>query len=417
MVETRRLTELAAGLRDRIDIPVGDLVVALSGGADSAALAFLLSADLRPFRALHVNHGLPDSSSLEDAARAVASKVGTDLEVIAIDVPAGASPEGRARDARYSALIERLKSGESLLTGHTLDDQSETVLMNLIRGTGPRGLAGIPPHRGMVARPMLAVRRAETRELAGLADLPYLDDPVNLDPSVRRNAIRLEVLPALSSRFNPRLAESLSRIAQLTRADDSLLSEEAGSIPVLASGTSVAVALGALTTVPRPVADRVLRDCLGRVRPPHRGTAAELDMIWAVAVGDRSSALLADHTNVSVQGPLLVFSPGEDGPPLPTHAPVALVVGTQSIGGFELDVERLDRVCRVAPLGSWSAIFAPESELTARIDDSGVLSVEADGEPAWIPGHRRMGVAWYQPGTSGYLSVFAREESGWTSSP
>jgi tRNA(Ile)-lysidine synthase len=416
MVETRRLTELSAGLRDRIEIPIGDLVVALSGGADSAALAFLLSGSGRTFRAVHVNHGLPDSPSLEAAARAVAAKVGVDLAVVVIDIPGGASPEGQARDARYSALVEQLMPGEWLLTGHTLDDQSETVLMNLIRGTGPRGLSGIPPRRGMVARPMLAVRRAETRELAGLADLPYFDDPVNLDPSVRRNSIRLEVLPALSSRFNPRLAESMARIAQLTRADDSLLSEEAGSIPVLVRGKSVAVALGALTTVPRPVADRVLRDCLGRVRPPHRGTAAEVDKIWAVAVGDRSSAVLADKCHVSVQGPLLVFSPDDDGPH-PVHVPVGLVVGTQSIGGFEVVVELVDRVCRVAPLGSWSAIFAPEAELTARIDESGVLSVEADGEPAWLPGRRRLGVAWYQPGTNGYLSVFAREESGWTSSP
>ena len=416
MVETRRLIELAAGLRDRIEVPIGDLVVALSGGADSAALAFLLSGSGRTFRALHVNHGLSDSSSLESAARAVAAKVGADLEVIAIEVPAGASPEGQARDARYSALIERLKPGEWLLTGHTLDDQSETVLMNLIRGTGPRGLAGIPPSRGTVARPMLAVRRAETRELAGLAELPYLDDPVNLDPSVRRNSVRLEILPALSSRFNPRLAESLARFAQLTRADESYLSEVAGSIPVLVRGTSVAVAIGALTTVPRLIADRVLRECLGRVRPPHRGTAAELDKIWAVAVGERSSTNLADKCHVSVKGPLLVFSPDGD-EPHPNHVPVELMVGTQSIGGFEVDVERLDRICRVAPLGHWSAIFAPEAELTARIDESGVLSIEADGEPAWLPGRRRLGVAWYQPGTNGYLSVFAREESGWTSSP
>jgi hypothetical protein len=96
---------------------------------------------------------------------------------------------------------------------------------------------------------------------------------------------------------------------------------------------------------------------------------------------------------------------------------VQLVVGSNQIGPFQIDVDRIDRACRVAPVGVWSALFPVDVALDARIDEKGRLVVDADATTAWVAGERRLPVAWYQPGTSGYLSVFAREGSGWTSSP
>jgi tRNA(Ile)-lysidine synthase len=414
MVETRRLTQLRSRLGPLLDIPDGELVLALSGGADSAALGHLLASEARSFRAVHVNHGLADSTSLEKAARAVAVRLDIDLEVVNTEVGDAASFEGQARRARYRALLGSLQEGEWLLTAHTLDDQAETVLMNLLRGSGSSGLAGIPPSSRPLARPMLRVSRSETRELAGLAGLPFRDDPTNLDAGLTRNAIRLEVLPTLSSRFNPRLIEALARVADLTRADDSVLRGQARSLSVLTRGSSVAVAIGELSAVPGPIADRVLRDCLSRVRPPYSGTAGEMERIWAVALGDSGRTSLAGGINVTVEGPLLVFGP-EPGSS-PKFDMVALCVGTNVVGGYSVTVEHVDRVCRVAPLGSWSAIFEPEARLDGLVDGAGNLVVEANGESAWLPGKRRLDVAWYRPGTNGYLLVSAREESGWTSS-
>ncbi|MGH8914571.1 MAG: tRNA lysidine(34) synthetase TilS [Acidimicrobiia bacterium] len=414
MVETRRLTDLGRRLAPLLDLPDGDLVMALSGGADSAALAWLLSSFDRPLRAVHVNHGLPDSPALESAARAVAARLGVDLHVVTVEIPAGASMEGQARNARYAALVDQVEPGEWILTAHTLDDQAETVVMNLLRGSGPTGLAGIPRRSGAVARPMLAVSRSDTRELAGLADLPYLDDPANLDPTHRRNVIRLEVLPALSARFNPRLTESLARTATLIASDNAHLDDEAGAIQVLTRDSSVAVPVGALRSTPDVVANRVLRRCVAQVRPPHSGTAAEIEQIREVAAGTRKTAVLSGGVQVGVEGPLLVIrAESRDRPPA---GMVDLDIGTYSIGSFEVTVERIDRVCRVAPVGLWSAIFDPDARLKAGLDESGRLAVEADTALAWVPGERRLDVAWYRPGSCGYLSVFAREESGWTSS-
>jgi tRNA(Ile)-lysidine synthetase-like protein len=415
MVETRRLKELRGRSGDLLQLPTGDLVVALSGGADSATLAYMIRHLGRDLRAVHAHHGLPASDRLEEAARAVAAAVRVGLEVVRIEIPPGASIEGQARKARYAALLSALRPGETLLTAHTLDDQAETVMMSLLRGAGPTGLAGIPPHIGSVARPMLAVRRSDTRELAGLAGLPFYDDPTNLDRSRRRNALRLELLPDLAARFNQRLAESLARSAALVRSDESYLQDEATVVPLADAGTSLSIPLGALFAVGRPVADRALRRCLSRMRPPYGGSADEMEDVWSVASRARLSVILGGGLEVTHDGPLLVFRHVEVESPAGTR--VDLEVGANSVGTFRIDVERVDRVCRVAPIGVWSAVFPPDVLLAARVDTDGRLVVAANDEPAWLPGERRLPVAWYVPGTNGYLSVFAREESGWTSSP
>jgi hypothetical protein len=93
---------------------------------------------------------------------------------------------------------------------------------------------------------------------------------------------------------------------------------------------------------------------------------------------------------------------------------VALEVGRNQLSGFEITVDRLDGVCRVFPIGTWTAVFPDDVTLEVVLDDAGRLVVSADGETAWLPGDKRLPVAWYRPGASGYLSVFAREDPGWT---
>lgn len=415
MAEPRRLSQLRQQLLQHVRLPEGNLVVALSGGGDSAALAYLLATDGHERRALHVDHGLAASPDLKRAAVAVAEQTGTAISVLEIEVPAGASVEGQARVKRYEALLGALEPGEVLLTAHTLDDQAETVIMNLLRGAGLAGLAGIPAHTGEVARPMLEVSRSDTRELAGLAGLPYHDDPSNLDPGLRRNTIRLEVIPNLAGRFNPRLVESLARTALFLQSVDEHLATEASSLPVVERPTGLALPIGGLSAVPRPIADRAIRGCLSRLRPPYGGTSAELGEIWEVVGRRRTATLLGGGIEVRHDGPLLVFEVAavehEE------RSSLSLAVGSNQVGAFEILVDRLEGPCRVFPIGTWSAVFPDDITLEARVDEGGRLVVLADREPAWLPGERRLPVAWYRPGASGYLSVFAREESGWTSRP
>jgi hypothetical protein len=134
--------------------------------------------------------------------------------------------------------------------------------------------------------------------------------------------------------------------------------------------------------------------------------------IWEVARRRRKATVLGGGLEVTHEGPLLVFRTA--GQSLTTDGPVALEVGRNQVGGFEIMVDRLDGVCRVFPIGTWSAVFPDDVSLEANVDDARRLSVSADGETAWLPGERRLPVAWYRPGASGYLSVFAREDPGWT---
>ena len=209
VVATRRLAELTRSISARSVWPDGELVVALSGGADSAALAALSPGAVR---LAHVNHGFPASPQMEAAARQIADTLGLRLAVHRLDrVPAN---EGVARTERYRALLADLAPGEWLLTGHTRDDQAETVLAHLLRGSGVDGLAGIPRHRQSIWRPLLDVSRSETRELATLRGLAWRDDPQNEDPRPTRNRIRNWLLPTLEAEFNPSVRDALVNAAR-----------------------------------------------------------------------------------------------------------------------------------------------------------------------------------------------------------
>jgi tRNA(Ile)-lysidine synthase len=216
------------------------LLLAVSGGADSMALlhgaATLVRSRTRRWRlaAAHLDHGLRPESAVD--ARFVAeaaAALGVPCEMGRADVAALARSEGRSleeagREARYRFLEAAAPSSTLIATGHTLDDSAETVLLNLLRGTGLAGVAGIPARRGRIVRPLLTERRARLRELLVAADLPFRDDPTNADQAFDRNRVRARLVPLLEE-LRPGAVERIGRFSRLAAEDDRLLDEMAAA--------------------------------------------------------------------------------------------------------------------------------------------------------------------------------------------
>ena len=195
---------------------------AVSGGADSVALMVLASAANLNVTAWHVDHGLRENSHTEAALVAqLATQLGAQFESRTVTVEQGANTEARARGARYAALPQ------GVMTGHTADDQAETILINLLRGSGTRGLAGMQP---TAQRPMLHIRRSETQALCNALGIAVFHDPSNNDERFQRNRIRHEVLPLMESLAKRDLVPVLTRQADLLRDDDDLLNELAAAL-------------------------------------------------------------------------------------------------------------------------------------------------------------------------------------------
>lgn len=247
--------------------------VAVSGGADSLALARAAAAVRTGVVACVVDHGLqPGSAAIAArAARACCSPEGgiglVDAEVVAVSVPTGpghGGPEAAARDSRRAALTEwaRRRSLAAVLLGHTREDQAETVLLRLARGSGARALAAMAPVEGLWRRPLLDIPRAVVRST--VADLPVWEDPHNADPAYARVRVREDALPALAAALGPDVVSGLVRTAALLRDDaDALdgLAEEALARARLVGDPDAAVALdvAVLAAAPRAVRTRVLR--------------------------------------------------------------------------------------------------------------------------------------------------------------
>ena len=212
------------------DTPVA---CAFSGGADSTALVALAHAAGCAVTAIHVDHGLRASSSDESAqAAALAEAIGVNFELVTVDVAPGPNLEARARAARRAALPP------GAMTGHTADDQAETMLINLLRGAGTSGLAGIRPGP---TKPILALRRTETRQLCDVLALTVVEDPTNLDPRFVRNRVRSELLPLLDDIAGRDVRALLARAAELLGDDADLLDELAGTLdPTDAKALAVA---------------------------------------------------------------------------------------------------------------------------------------------------------------------------------
>lgn len=250
--------------------------VAFSGGADSSVLADAAAAALGPgaVTLLHVDHGAPASAAAAAHARAWAAARGLPIEVATAPVPAGPSWEAQARLARDRALIE-LAGDELIATGHTATDQAETVLLRLVRGTGPDGLAAIAPRRGPFVRPLLAVPRADVRAYAEAAALAPWHDPMNDDRRFARVRIRHEVLPVLTA-MNPQLERALGRLAARA-ADDRVALAPLVAAALEDATTADGLEVASLAAIPRAVARRALAAWLTA-----HGRGAELDHVEAV---------------------------------------------------------------------------------------------------------------------------------------
>lgn len=197
--------------------------VALSGGPDSLALTAVAAA-LRPTTALIVDHRLQaGSDTVADSARRQALDLGcVAAHVLSVDVGRTGGPEAAARQARYSALDEA-RDGAPVLLGHTLDDQAETVLLGLGRGSGARSIAGMRPHDPPWHRPLLGVRRTLTHAVCDELALTPWQDPHNAEPRFTRVRLRREVLPLLEDVLGGGVAEALARTATALREDTETL--------------------------------------------------------------------------------------------------------------------------------------------------------------------------------------------------
>ena len=258
LIDSARGLPLVTELLSRCSFPPENSQVdcAVSGGADSVTLLVLASAANLNVTAWHVDHGLREHSHTEAALVAqLAKELGAHFESRTVTIEQGANTEARAREARYSVLPE------GVMTGHTADDQAETILINLLRGSGTRGLAGMQP---TAQRPLLHLRRSETQALCKALGIAVFNDPSNNDERFQRNRIRHEVLPLLESLSKRDLVPVLTRQADLLRDDDDLLNELAGALdPTDAL---------ALASAPLALARRAIRSWLTNPLVPDSAT-------------------------------------------------------------------------------------------------------------------------------------------------
>lgn len=213
--------------------PARRWAVAYSGGVDSHVLLHALSLEAKardiPLRALHVHHGLQDQADAWDVhCERTAQALGVDYLCVTVDVEVntGDSLEEQARDARLAGLSAQIGLGELLFTAQHADDQAETVMLQLLRGAGVRGLSAMPRLQpfgtGWQVRPLLDVTRAEIEAYAHDHQLEWVEDPSNQDRSYARNYLRHDVMPKLRERW-PSAAQSLGRSAELCAEAESLL--------------------------------------------------------------------------------------------------------------------------------------------------------------------------------------------------
>ena len=232
--------------------------VALSGGPDSLALT-AVAARLKPTTALIVDHGLQrDSQRVAATAEQQAIALGcARAQILRVDVGTAGGPEAAARVARYQAL-EAARGDAPVLLAHTLDDQAETVLLGLGRGSGARSIAGMKPYDPPWCRPLLDIRRAVTHRACAELELEPWHDPHNADRRYTRTRLRAEVLPLLEDVLGGGVAEALARTATALR-------EDTGALDALAQTALAAAAVGdgldtdRLTVLPEAVRRRVIR--------------------------------------------------------------------------------------------------------------------------------------------------------------
>lgn len=272
------------------------VVCAVSGGADSTALLALAVGAGCDVEAVHVDHGLrPGSAAEADVVARTATRLGARFRSVAVHVGDGPNLEARARAARYAALPA------DVLTGHTADDQAETLLLNLLRGAGPVGLGAMRPGE---RRPLLALRRADTVRVCEALGLEVVHDPSNLDPRHLRNRVRHELVPLLADLADRDPVPVLARQADLARSESDLIEERAAALD-----PTDALALAAAEL---PLARRAVRRWLTAEHPPDLAT---VDRVLAVARGEALATDVGGSRRVSRHRQRLLLSNGEQPSP------------------------------------------------------------------------------------------------------
>jgi tRNA(Ile)-lysidine synthase len=412
------------------------VLVAVSGGADSVALLHFL-VELAPawrlrLHVLHVDHQLrPDSPADADFVRALGARLGVPADVVTVTVDARGSLEAAARESRYAALeagAARIDAHRIAL-GHTADDQAETVLMRLLEGAGVRGLAGIPPVRGRIIRPLIEVHRAALEAELRRAAIPWVEDPTNRDPKFLRNRIRHELLPLLADSYNPGIAASLTRVSTLARdtvaALDRAAAVELERLAVFDAG-AVTLPLGPLRALPRQIAAEVLRQAAARlgsraplrawshhglrralaVPPPRRpfrlgGVAIEVSGALARLARAPLAALVArpldvpGYTELPEIGRALEARIGGAEAYAVPRDPNRVAFDADELGGGPLTVRARRRGDRFVPFGGAERRLKTLliDAKVPRWDRARVPVIEAGGVIIWVVGLRRSAAA------------------------
>jgi tRNA(Ile)-lysidine synthase len=265
------------------------VLVAVSGGPDSTCLLdvlWRLAARLElQIEVAHVDHGLREGSD-EVAGKVASSAAEAGFEVHVVRAPdlSGPNLHARAREFRYGffELVAGQSGANRVATGHTLDDRVETTLARLIHGAGTEGLAGIPPVDGTRMRPLIEVRRSETRRYCDEVGLSYFDDPANEDERFERASIRNELVSAIEKRWGDGSIRAMARSAEQLRVDGQALKELAARLYAdLArlSDEAVEFELAPFGAVPRALQRRLLETATGRIRDRSGGLEGALDAV------------------------------------------------------------------------------------------------------------------------------------------
>lgn len=317
------------------------LLAAVSGGVDSMVLLDALAC-LRErlgvrLHVAHVHHGLRGRAADGDAALVVAEAARLGLGVsIARLHPGGRGPgesvQVWARAARYrhlDAIAERVGASH-IAVAHTQDDQAETVLLNLLRGTGPRGLAGIPPTRRRILRPLLQVPRAEVEAYATSRQVAFRLDASNTSDVYRRNRVRHHLLPLLAKEYNPRIVESLAGLAGLMREDDSALAEAADRFLGESARTmdgAVVLEVTALAAAPPAVARRAVHAAFRQAsQMAHSLTRRHLEALRGLLSREGAVRLPGGIVGQRAGGKIRIGRPGGESPTPGPDAPAKIPV-------------------------------------------------------------------------------------------
>ncbi|MCS6920192.1 MAG: tRNA lysidine(34) synthetase TilS [Fimbriimonadales bacterium] len=376
------LQRMLAAIEERSLLPPtgGVVIVGYSGGADSTALLHLLtrvqdSLNIQ-LHAAHLHHGMrPEADADVQVCQAVCQQLGVPLHVERVDVPALAqaqriSHEEAGRNARY-AFFERLAcqiDAVAVALAHTRDDQIETILINLLRGTGPRGLCGMPYKRDRIIRPLLDATREQTHHYCAVQNLPTVFDSTNLDPHQLRRRVRAELVPLLRD-LSPAFDKHLLRLAAILEREEAWWEAflTSFSSPLSVNGEEGQLLRASFASLHPALQRRVLREWLR----PHLGTLhlppfETLEAIREAALcGARASWQLSPTLRLTTDENALTLHPNAPEPvsyeyPVPLNAPIFIPEA-----GVWLEIRSTDSPVRAPapPSGTDSPVRAHFSSL------------------------------------------------------